>query len=354
VGRKRASLAAPPPDPFGERRAPRWRQSFALLGARIEFATDSRRLLRIVRSAFAGLPPQYLPGRPAQLRLRLALTGTRGRGRGEPAAVRTLSAPGLLCGTAAGADFVAINHVERSALVSVGHEFLASPYHARYELLEFAVYVLAARARQLVPLHAACLGADGAGVLVMGASGSGKSTLLVQALLEGLTFLAEDSVLIEPHQLLATGIASFAHLKPDSLRFVPADARSRLIRSGTVIRRRSGVRKLEIDLRRSGGTLAARPLRIGAVVFLSAGRSRGPQLLTRLATAEVLRRLAASQRYAAAQPGWRRFRAAIARLPGYELRRGGHPRQAVAALRTLLPSRDDAARSRVGRAAARH
>jgi hypothetical protein len=53
---------------------------------------------------------------------------------------------------------------------------LRFPYHARYELIEFAVFTLAARAQGLVPLHAACVGEEGRGLLLMGESGAGKST----------------------------------------------------------------------------------------------------------------------------------------------------------------------------------
>src|SRR5205807_7043764 len=111
---------------------------------------------------------------------------------------------------------------QRSALVVVSQDMLEFPYHVRYEMLEFAVYVLASRMQGLVPLHAACVGRGGQGILLLGPSGSGKSTVSLQCLLEGLDFLAEDSVLVKPDGLLATGVASFLHVRPDSLQFVTA------------------------------------------------------------------------------------------------------------------------------------
>lgn len=338
----RLTLAAPPPDPFGERKRTAFRERLQLLGGEFEFETDSRRLQRIVRSAYAGLPPHRLARAVPRFRVRLVVTATpraRGRPPGEPPPVRALAGAGMLCGAMEGASFVTVAVQQRAALLVVSPQVLRYAYHVRYELLEFAVYLLAARAQQLVPLHAACVGHGGQGVLLMGRSGAGKSTLVLHCLRGGLEFLAEDSVLVEPHSLLATGIANFVHLRRDSLRFLDRSQRSALVRHSTAIRRRSGVEKLEIDLRGTRRRLAAAPLRIRAVVFISAASARGDRLLLPLPKSVVLRRLAGNQRYAAQQPGWRIFRARLARLPGYELRRGGDPGEGATAVRRLLPDR---------------
>jgi hypothetical protein len=96
------------------------------------------------------------------------------------------------------------------------------------------------------------------------------------------------------------------------------------------------VSKLEIDLRRVPYRLAPTPQQLRAVVFLSAQQAGRAPLLRPLRGPVALARLAASQRYAARQPGWRVFCRQLARLPAYELRRAGHPRQGVEALRALL------------------
>jgi hypothetical protein len=153
--------------------------------------------------------------------------------------------------------------------------------------------------------------------------------------LEGLDFLAEDSVLVDPNGL-ATGVANFLHVRPDSLRFLEDAGRAALRRS-PVIRRRSGVEKFEIDLRRPQYRLAAAPLRIGAVVFLSPRRAGARALLAPMRKAQLTEKLAASQRYAAKQPGWSVFIQRVCRLPAFELSRGHHPLQAVEALKALLP-----------------
>src|SRR6202042_2166135 len=141
-------------------------------------------------------------------------------------------------------------------------DMLENPYHLRYELLEFAVFVLAARALGLVPLHAACVGRHGRGILLLGASGSGKSTLALHSLLQGLDFLAEDAVFVQPESLLATGVANYLHVQADALRFVDDEATRSWISQAPVIRRRSGVEKFEVDLREERGQLAAAPLEL--------------------------------------------------------------------------------------------
>jgi hypothetical protein len=337
--RRRDTLAAPPPDPFGERRRGVLRARQQLLGGQFEFETDSARLLRLVRQAYARLPPHRFSTTAPRFRVRLMLTPpVPGVLRGaEPPPVRALAADGILCGAMDGSGFVTLAVRERNALIVIPHHLLRYPYHARYELLEFAVYVLAARVQRLVPLHAACVGHGGEGILVLGPSGSGKSTLVLQCLHEGLDFLAEDSVLVRPRGLLATGVANFLHLRPDALGFVDREARAALLRSCPIIRRRSGLRKLEIDLRRPAYRLAQAPLRIRAVLFLSARRAPSDRLLVPLRSSAVLKRLAISQRYAAHQPGWDAFSERVSALPAYELRRGAHPRESVEVLRALLP-----------------
>ncbi len=351
--RKNPTLAEPPADPFGERRRPGLRERFQLMGGQFHFETDDPPLAHIVRTAYSRLPSHKFAGTAPRFLVRLALAATQ-RARAatrtecEPPRVRSLSAGGILCGAMETANFVVLTPQQRSALIVVSPEMLGFPYHVRYEMLEFAVYVLASRALGLVPLHAACVGRGDAGILLLGSSGSGKSTVSLHCLLEGLDFLAEDSVLVDPNGL-ATGVANFLHVRPDSLRFLEDADRTTLIRGTPVIRRRSGVEKFEIDLRRPQYRLAAAPLRIGAVVFLSPRRAGARALLAPMRSAQLTQKLAASQRYAANQPGWSAFTQRVCRLPAFELSRGRHPLQAVEALKELLPPRPTASASKRAR-----
>jgi hypothetical protein len=247
-----------------------------------------------------------------------------------------LSGAGLLGGATESSNAVFISPRDRAALVIVSPQMLRFAYHTRYELIEFAVFTLAVRVQQLASLHGACVGMHGRGVLLMGNSGAGKSTVALQCLLEGFEFLSEDSVFVAPESMRATGVANFLHVRADSLRWVQAARDLAYIRSSPTIRRRSGVAKLEVDLRHGGYKLAGSPLKIEAIVFLSARKAGGQPLLQPLGRSELLRQLTAAQGYAANLPGWSTFKRKLTSVRSFELRRGSHPREATAALRQLL------------------
>jgi hypothetical protein len=311
-----------------------------VLGAQVRFESNSEDLLRLVDAAYAGLPRHRLSRVTPRLHVQLVLTpSARKRAGAEPMPLQMMSGAGLIGAATESSSFMVVSPEDRGALVAVTPRMLRFPYHTRYELIEFAVFTLATRVQGLVALHAACVGSAGRGVLLMGPSGAGKSTVTLQCLLEGLGFLAEDSVFVAPDTLLATGVSSFLHVRADSLRWIEQRRSAAAIRRSPVIERRSGVRKYEIDLRGGEYALATRPLKISAVVFLSAQRATEQRgLLKRLSRAEALPRLVQEQAYAANQPSWSSFTRTAARLPFFELRRGGHPGEAVAVLRELLKS----------------
>jgi hypothetical protein len=146
-------------DPFEERSAARMHRDIHVLGAGVRFESNSADLLRLVDSAYAGLPRHRLPGGEPQLRVRLVLTSSQGkRARSEPAPLQMMSGGGLLAGAGESSSFVVVSPHERAALVVVTPRMLRFPYHTRYELIEFAVFTLAARVQRLVALHSACVG----------------------------------------------------------------------------------------------------------------------------------------------------------------------------------------------------
>jgi hypothetical protein len=326
-------------DPFAER-TPTLRENLQLLGARFQFESNSRQLLGLVESAYGGLPRHRLSDAGPRLKVRLQLMSGGPQlpsRRLEPPQLNMVSGAGFLGGATIGSNFVVLSPRERSALVGISPEMLRFPYHTRYELIEFAVFTLAQRAQGLVSLHGACIGRGGRGILIMGPSGAGKSTVALQCLLQGLDFLSEDAVFIAPESLLATGIANFLHVPANSLRWIERK-NAAAIRHSPIIRRRSGVKKFELDLRSGGYRLATSPLRIDAVVFLSPKSAGTGPLLRPLSKSILLAELAKAQAYAANQPEWPLFKKRIGRLEGFELRRGSHPSEAVEALQGLLGS----------------
>lgn len=323
-------------DPFRERRPGVRRATLQLLGARFLFESESEELMRLVDWAYAGLPKHTLSARVPRLAVRLVLGGKAGsRKSDEPPPLATSSGAGFLCGASPKTSMAAVHPSGRAALVVVERELLRFPYHLRYELIEFAVFTLAARTQNLLPLHAACVGSGGRGLLVLGASGAGKSTAMLHCALAGLDLVSEDSLFVTPDTLRATGVANFLHIRRESLRFLPVREAAELRRSPS-IRRRSGVRKLEIDLRQPRFRLAPRAIELAGVVELCPRSAGAGASLTALGSRQLLARLRDTQPYAAGLPGWRVFSRAVRCLPAFELSRGRHPNETVEVLQQLL------------------
>jgi hypothetical protein len=323
-------------DPFRERAARLERGPLQLLGGRFLFESNSAELLRSVDRAYRDLPSHRLSAAVPRMRVGLQLTSSKSsRRRSEPQPLQMFSSAEWVAGATGSSNFVVVSAAERSALVSVSEDMLRFPYHIRYELIEFAVFTLATRVQGLVPLHAACIGRGRRGFVLMGASGSGKSTVSLQCLLHGFDFVSEDSTFVAPGAMLATGVANFVHVRSDSLRWVKSSRDLSAIRRSPVISRRSGVRKLEVDLR-GGFRLAPAPVELCAVIFLSAQSAAGRGLLQPLSKGDILRRLVVAQPYGANQPGWPEFCRKVTQRGAFELRRGRHPLEAVAALDNLL------------------
>lgn len=324
-------------DPFGERAASTHRLHLELLGATFRFEAANRALLALVKHAYQRLPSHRFDAVAPSVTVRLIATADDAAARWRtPPPVRTVAGGGVVAGTVDAANFAVLTPAARSGLVAISPRMLRFDYHARYELLEFAVFTLAARVQSLVPLHAACLGAHGRAVLLVGDAGAGKSTLALHGLLAGLDFTSEDSSFVSPARSLVTGVANFVHVRTDALALVEdARARERLRRS-PVIRRRSGVDKFEIDARRARYRLALSPSRLAAVVFVSPQRAPNGPLLRPLSAARAAVRLAATQPFAAGQPGWQRFLDSLGRIACMELRRGPDVAAGVDALRRLL------------------
>ncbi len=333
---KPADLSA---DPFREHLPTRRSKRMQLLGASCRFESDSIELLRLVDAAYAGVPAHHLSHAMPELRIKLLLnTAPAGKRRGEPSCVQMLSGNHFLGSTTADSNWVVLSAGERSALVVLSEKMLRFPYHVRYEYIEFAIFTLAARVQRLVPLHAACVGRAGRGVLLVGPSGSGKSTLALHSLLHGLEFVSEDAVFVTADTLRATGIANYLHVSGNSLHWLERARDRAMIRRSPVIGRRSGVKKFEVDLRRASFRLAATPLKIVAVVFLSSEPAHDRSLLRALSGKETLSKLGSHQAYAANQPEWRSFGRNLSKVQSFELRRGSHPRESVDALWKVLGS----------------
>jgi hypothetical protein len=271
-------------DPFGERFTCAFSMCKQILGGRFRFESNSEALLHLVEAAYGGLPSHELPIVAPEFRIELRLLPRQAEpGMIEPPPVRMQSGAGLLCGVMDASNYVVLAPERHRALVVASEDMLSHPYHLRYELIEFATFM------------------------------------------------------VQPASMLATGVANYLHVKEDALRFVDDDAIRRWIIQSPVIRRRSGVSKFEPDLRKGHGRLAAKPFELVGAVFMSSEPADDHNtLLSVVPDGDIAARLSVDQPYAAGQPGWQRFVQQLAQLGAHQLHRGSHPRDSVHALQQLL------------------
>lgn len=310
------------------------------MGGRFRFRSDSVDMLQVAEAACGGLAPHRLGEDGLELDVEMRLLPRRRATTGrEPPPVRTRLGDHLQSGVMDAGNYVLVSPRRRRARVVASAEMLDYAYHLRYELVEFAILLLAARCQGLVPLHAACVGRNGRGVLLLGDSGAGKSTLALHSLLGGLDFLSEDATFVDPGSMLATGLSNFVHVQRDAVAGIADQAARRWIEGSPVIRRRSGVEKFEADLRCAPGLarLAQAPMQLVATVILSPQPGDGScARLAPASRADVAASLGADQAYAMTRPGWERFEHWALRAPAYRLFRGPDPASSVDALRRLL------------------
>jgi len=326
----------PARDPFGEHDPGGKKRILYVAGSWISFESETPALLDLAGYAYGGVEPAARAPARTALRVRLVSTADASPLRGrQPPEPRASAFEGLIHCAVDAANFVLVDPERRAARVAISPAMLRFRYHARYELLEFAVSELLARVRGAVPLHAACVGTRRSCVLLLGDSGAGKTTACASALLGGLHHVAEDSVIVGP-RMVASGVPSFLHLTDAAARRVRGTELDAALASSEVIRRRSGVHKREIDTRGRGLRLASGPLPIVAVVVLSARHRRNGELLRPLARTTLARTLRAGQPYASGKPQWRAILSRLLRVPAFTLFRGNEPADSAQSLRGLL------------------
>ncbi len=313
---------------------------FKILGGDFAVEAADAALMQLVADAFGGLPEHRFDGARQQFSVRLvrSMTGTKWGRDERPPTPSLSSGAGLLCATLDAGNFAVIDTAMSRALISISSSMLKFRHVARHELVELTFLTLAARAQRLVPLHAACIGDNGAGILLMGPGGAGKSTIALQAVANGLQFLSEDASFVSPESLLITGASSFLHVQIDALEFLEPGALHQQIEASPLVQRRNGTRKLEVDVRRTKAKIAPSPLKLTSTVILSARPAGSQPKLRRLEKDRFVELLRREQPYARSREAWTVFESCIAALPSYELRRTSHPKDAIELLCGLLRS----------------
>ena len=107
-------------DPFEERSKMAALEPLQLLGGQFRFESNSPKLLRLVNSAYAGIPRHRLSAVSPRLRVRLLLRPREAlRRRSEPPPLSMLSGSGFLGGATNSSNFVVVSPSQRAALVVV-------------------------------------------------------------------------------------------------------------------------------------------------------------------------------------------------------------------------------------------
>lgn len=325
-------------DPFDEATPLPLTRRCVVLGQVVDFRTHDPAWFALVDAAYGGLPGAVIDAEAAPLQVDLYVSDAAPTWPQDAAP----PAPQMLGGAGVRAAVLDAHHAALAvldtgrAVVRLSPALLAHAYHARYEFLEFAVYVLAQHASRMLPLHAGCVAQGDAAALIVGDSGAGKSTLSLLSLLEGLQFLTEDSCFVDPVNLRVTGVPNFLHLRRDALAWLPdAELRAR-VEGSPVIHRRSGEAKWELDMRGGWAPLAAGLPVLRHLVFASREAAGDGPLMRPLPTPEVMARLRDTQPYGARHAGWDDFEHRLAGVQGWELRRGAHAQEGAQALAELL------------------
>lgn len=156
----------------------------------------------------------------------------------------------------------------------------------RWFFVESMAYLMLAQ-RYLVPVHAACVARNGAGVMLSGPSGAGKSTLSYGCARAGWTFVSDDCTWLLPNtpERIAIGRPQRARFRLDAPALFPELA------SYAVCARPNGKIGIEVPLADLPQILTAPRAPIRGLVFLE--RGVGERGLERLGAFHAIERLLA-------------------------------------------------------------
>jgi hypothetical protein len=155
----------------------------------------------------------------------------------------------------------------------------------RWFFVESLAYTLLAQ-RYVVPVHAACVAREGAGILLSGKSGAGKSTLAYACARAGWTYISDDAVFLLPDSVerIAIGRHRQVRFRPDAPRLFP-ELEGFLSRT-----RPNGKVGIEVSVDELPQVQAAEQARVAAVVVLER-EAASDALLEPIAMEAVLDRM---------------------------------------------------------------
>ncbi|HXB70013.1 MAG TPA: hypothetical protein VNY05_17300 [Candidatus Acidoferrales bacterium] len=189
--------------------------TFFPAGFRLNLATNSRDVLEAADECWRHYQPEFeCP--PMEFRVVV-------EPHGGPAGLPRPRAQGHIFSMVSDGDNYAVVDSEGwFACFYLSAETAADHARLRWYYLESMAYTLLAH-RYVVPIHAACVAHNGAGILLCGASGAGKSTVSFACARAGWTFLSDDCTFLktDSDDRIAIGQPHRARFRDDSRSVFP-------------------------------------------------------------------------------------------------------------------------------------
>ena len=232
------------------------------LGFLLHIATNSRDVLEAAEEAWSDLPQEFTC---RALEFRVVVEP-----KGDLCTFVMHRAQGNLYSAVSDPyNFAMFDTAALTGSIFVSQRTAADHPALRWFFIEAMAYMLIAQ-HYAVPVHAACVARDGAGIMLCGPSGSGKSTLAYAHARQGWTYVSDDAIFLLPDaaEPVALGRSRQVRLRPDASRLFPElegfDARAGV----------TGKISIEIPMSAFPEIRTATRSRIASMVFLD--RRPGP------------------------------------------------------------------------------
>jgi hypothetical protein len=149
----------------------------------------------------------------------------------------------------------------------------SSPY-LRYHMIEAAVLCMIATLRA-APLHAACVSANGYGMLLCGDSGAGKSSLAFAGARSGWAFTCDDSgyLLLDSQDRRVIGNCHQFRLRDSGPQLFPE------LEGRSITPRSSGKPSIEIPIDELPGLVTRESADVESIIFLNRSPIHTPELV---------------------------------------------------------------------------
>jgi hypothetical protein len=171
-------------------------RTFFPMGYAVKVRTNEAEVFNILDGMWGHFEPLRVERRTL-LRFDIHVVEGGGGTACPPAAVYRLIRP-LLMGVADGDNYSVVDLEALHAQVSIARATLAFPQYAEWFL--FSAPLVCISTRLATPIHAACVGRRGRGVLLCGESGAGKSTLAYACARAGWIFTSDDATMVPHHE----------------------------------------------------------------------------------------------------------------------------------------------------------